>query len=410
MISINNKRWDKLRSTDVEKFLMGDVDENFFFEFKADDETSTKLMKEISALSNTYGGYILLGVNDDKTIGGCQKWTEQRIHTTIHDSITPIPNFDVKKFKIQNKIVLVIKIEEGTMPPYITNKGEIYERVSSGSFPIKDSSKLTQLYNKRIDQLEKIKSKIELSNIDLSGFGNRPNNLCAYLDLGFSVTCFELTELQKNFYIMDLNPVATYLRSQQGDFSIARLGQSYLFTIGRVTATDDNGNEMLMSAGINNFIEIMCDGSVKCRIILTSNSSQSKVSISHVMYMYSVFREIYTMLLGKNFAKIFVHAHKYESLRALKQFVPYFDFSENDVAAVKYGFNNFLSSHQSKYGNNLIVESNRFPKNDYILIDKRYFSNYKVKYNTENLVFELFRSAHYNLGFIDPLKEIDDIE
>ena len=45
MISINNKRWDKLRSTDVEKLLASDVDENFFYEFKADDETVAKLMK-----------------------------------------------------------------------------------------------------------------------------------------------------------------------------------------------------------------------------------------------------------------------------------------------------------------------------------------------------------------------------
>lgn len=410
MISINNKRWDKLRSTDVEKLLASDVDENFFYEFKADDETVAKLMKEISALSNTYGGYILLGVNNDKTIGGCQKWTEQRIHTAIHDSITPIPNFDVKKFKIHGKIVLIIKIEEGTMPPYITNKGEIYERVSSGSFPIKESSKLAQLYNKRIDQLENIKNKIELCDIDFSSYGNRPNNLCAYLDLGFSVTCSELTELQKNFYIIDLNPIATYLRAQQGDFSIARLGQSYLFTIGRVTVTDDNGNELLMSAGINNFIEIMCDGSVRCRIILTSNSGQPKVNISHIMYMQSVFREVYTMLLGKRFSEIFIYAHKYERLKVLKQFVPYYGFPENDEAAMKYGFNNFLPSHQRKYGNNLIVEGNRFPKNDYFPIDRRYFSNYKEKYNTEQLVFELFRSVYYNLGFIDPLKEIDDIE
>ena len=80
MISINNKRWDKLRSTDVEKLLASDVDENFFYEFKADDETVAKLMKEISALSNTYGGYILLGVNNDKTIGGCQKWKIGRAH------------------------------------------------------------------------------------------------------------------------------------------------------------------------------------------------------------------------------------------------------------------------------------------------------------------------------------------
>lgn len=273
MININNKNWNQLLSSDIEELLTSDISENFFFEFKADDETPAKLIKEISAFTNTYGGYILLGVNNDKTIGGCQKWTEQCIHSTIYDSMTPIPNFDVKEFKIQDSLVLVIKIEEGAMPPYVTNRGEIYERVSSGSFPIRDSSKLTQLYNKRVDQLEKIKRKIELSDIDISSYGNQPYNLCAYLDLGFSVTCSELTELQKNFYAFDLNPVAAYLRSNSANFSIAQLGHSYLFTIGKVTVTDSDGCELLMGASINNFIEILCDGSIKYRILLISDPS-----------------------------------------------------------------------------------------------------------------------------------------
>lgn len=408
MININNKSWDKLRSADIEKFLMGDIDgENFFFEFKADDETSAKLIKEISALSNTYGGYIFLGVNDDKTIGGCQKWTEQRIHVTIHDSMTPVPNFDVKKFKIHDKIVLVIKIEEGTMPPYITNRGMIYERVSSGSFPINDSSKLTQLYNKRIDQLEKIKRKIELSDIDPSNHSNWPNNLCAYLDLGFSITCSEPTGLYKNFYTIDLNPVATYLRSMKNDFSIARLGQSYLFTIGRAFQKDNKGNEQLLNAGINNFIEIMFDGSIKCRIILFSDLVSSRVNIGYIGYMHHIFRSIYTILLGEQFAKIFVQAHKYERLKVIKQFIPCYDIPESDESTIEYGFNSLLSSHQKKYGNNLIADGNRFPKNDYMLIDKKFFSDRKIKYNMENLLDYLFYSVHSGLGFIDSVEEFD---
>ena len=54
MININNKPWSKLRSTDIQKFLSGTEDENFFFEFKADEETPAKLVKEISAFANTY--------------------------------------------------------------------------------------------------------------------------------------------------------------------------------------------------------------------------------------------------------------------------------------------------------------------------------------------------------------------
>ena len=112
MININNKPWSKLRSTDIQKIFIWNWRWNFFFEFKADEETPAKLVKEISAFANTYGGYILLGINDDKTIGGCEKWTEQRIHAAIHDSLTPIPNFDVKKIIIDAKRILLLKLKK----------------------------------------------------------------------------------------------------------------------------------------------------------------------------------------------------------------------------------------------------------------------------------------------------------
>ena len=132
MITINGKDWSKLRFSDIRNLLSSADDESFFFEFKSDDVSNQKLIQEISAFANTYGGYILIGINDDKSIGGCKKWTENRIHTTIHDSITPVPSFDVKRFKPKEGTVLVIRIEEGKEPPYVTNKGKIYERVSFG--------------------------------------------------------------------------------------------------------------------------------------------------------------------------------------------------------------------------------------------------------------------------------------
>ena len=38
------------------------------------------------------------GIGKKVKIYGCTKWTEQRIHTLIHDALSPAPNFDVKKF------------------------------------------------------------------------------------------------------------------------------------------------------------------------------------------------------------------------------------------------------------------------------------------------------------------------
>ena len=98
MIDINNTPWHKLTGDDI-KALLGETDgETFFFEFKKDDVRSEKIYKEISAFANTFGGYILIGIADDKSVVGCTNWTEQKVHNVIYNGITPLPDFDVKTF------------------------------------------------------------------------------------------------------------------------------------------------------------------------------------------------------------------------------------------------------------------------------------------------------------------------
>lgn len=404
MVNINNKRWDKLRFSDIKKLLSGCDDENFFFEFKSDDETPSKLVKEVSAFANTYGGYILLGVNDDKSICGCTKWTEQRIHTTIHDSITPVPNFDVKRFKANGLVVYIIKVEEGTLPPYITSKGQIFERISSGSFPINQSAKLAQLYQKRVDQTKRIQEKIELPTISIDA--SFPNNIFGYLDFGFSVVYSEPPSLQENFYKIDLTPVTEYIKSRSPHFSISQIGYSYLFTFGEMTARDRDGKQHPTASGIHNFLEIMADGSARGRVVLTGDTSSTNVDITAIgYYVHNVFRDIYAMILGQKLSKIFVHAHKYEKLTVIKQFVPYFKLGTDDTESDKLRYAQYLVKHKKKYGDNLVVQGNRIPHSNYMLLDKKFFSDYHIKYNAENLLSELFGSEFFNLGYIDPIED-----
>ena len=40
MININNKPWEKLRLSDIEKFLSSSTDENFFYEKNIENTTS----------------------------------------------------------------------------------------------------------------------------------------------------------------------------------------------------------------------------------------------------------------------------------------------------------------------------------------------------------------------------------
>lgn len=403
MVNINSKPWEELQFKDVQDYLNDpDSNENCFFEYKIDKVEPAKLVKEISAFANTYGGYIFLGVDDNKNIVGCTAWNEQRIHITIHNGITPTPQFDVKCFSADDKIIYVIKIEEGTMPPYITNKGDICERVSSGSCVVTESGKLNQMYHKRADQLVHIKSQIELPEVEAAKL---PDNVFGYWDFGFSVVTSEQTNLQKNFYTIDLEPIAKYLREINPEFSITRVGYSYVFGMGSATVRTQNGKVVPTAAGVHDFMEIMLDGSVRGRLLLIATPETADVDITSLFYYSGSFlRKVYSLIFGDSYSEIFVYAQKYEKLTVLKQFVPFYKLGTDDSESDKNRYREYLKNHKRKYGNNLIMTSNRVPKSDYEIIDRKYFDELNMAYNTENLYHELFYSAFMNLGYIDQLE------
>lgn len=398
MININGKQWNQINKEDIEILLACDDDENFFFEYKNDDVSTKKLIKEVSAFANTYGGYIIIGIDDDKKISGCTKWNEQRIHITIHDDITPIPNFDVKKITIdKERAIYIIKVEEGSLPPYITNTGKIYERVSSGSFPINESSKLIQLYYKREEQNKKIKNKIEIDDVNNS-ISKLPDNLCGYLDIGFSITVNDSKKLQKKIFDIDLEELSRKIKKDHKYYNVTRVGYSIVIILGESKCTQ-NGKEVLSNAGINNFIEIMGDGSVRCRVILSADK-KNKVNIGNMITIL-YFKEIYEKIIGEEICTDFISAYKYEKLTVLKQFEPYFNFDNNQSETEK--FETYIQSHQEKYGGNLIIVGNRIPKNDYMCIDKKLFDSCNIEFNKDNLLSELFHTEYFMVGFIDEL-------
>lgn len=405
MININNKDWNHLCADDVCSFLLGGGEENFFFEFKADQEKNSKLIKEISAFANTYGGYLFLGVNDDKTIGGCLEWTEQRIHATIHDSISPTPIFDIKKFEIDGKTIYIIKIEEGKNPPYVTNQGGIFERLASGSFPIKESAKLNLLYQKKADAISKLQSKIELPALIVNQ--EFPQNICGYIDVGFSLNCSQETELRKQFSsgnTSNVEKAAEFLKEiYNDDFTIACVGAGYQITVGKSTTENSNGEQIMSPVGINNFIEIMFDGSVRFRILLTKEKDSFNVNLFSIIYPLSSYREVYKRMMGSHLDEIFVSAEKYQKLTVLKQFIPYYKLGL--PIKDEFGYSAYLRDHQKKYGGNIMVMNNRIPQYEYALIDKRNFDENGEQYNYDNLIDYLFSCPYIFMGYIDKFKE-----
>ena len=387
MINISNKEWEELTVADIESVIKTG-EESFYFEFKDDRVDTKKVAEEISALANTYGGYIFLGVSDDKEICGCKSWTEQKIHTMIHDALSPTPDFDVRKFITdEEKIVLVIKVEEGTEPPYITSRGKIYERISSGSFEIKDSAKLSQMYYKKEKALNQIEKKLAIPPIQCGP------NLFGYLDMGFSLKTANHAFIHDLFFDTDLKQVSSDLRKTNNIYTISQVGFSYVFSVGGFR------NSNIVEANLRNFIEIMFDGSAKMRILLYNNENEPQVNIACIMSTLSIFINIYSKIFKQGFEENFVGAYKYEDLTVQKQFASFFQFDGEEYKDDKE-WNDFQIQYIKNYGNNLIVTSSRIPQVGLDYWDKRRLNTLKMEITSENIITELFRSNFSFLGYV----------
>lgn len=99
-------------------------------EFKQDVVSTKRILETIIAFSNTSGGKILIGIEDEtRHIVGVENPTdmEMSLANCINDSIYPqiAPNIEIISW--QNKHVLMIEVFPGMSKPYfLKSKGEIY--------------------------------------------------------------------------------------------------------------------------------------------------------------------------------------------------------------------------------------------------------------------------------------------
>ena len=398
MISINGQDWDKLEISDIRCFLDRSENETFFFDNKVDEVANDKIAKEVCAFANTYGGYVFIGIDNCNNFIGCRKWTEERIHNVIHDSISPLPVIDIKKMSIDSKdYILVIRVEEGERPPYISNNGLIYERLASGSYPIRDSNKREEKNKKRKDEEYKIQRKIEtnMPEIDYKS----TNNLIGFLDVGFSLKTNAILDLHDNFNKIEWTPVSELIRSKYKDYSISKVGYTYQIVVGKTESNDNYDKKLLLDSGLNNFLEIYPDGSAICRILLIGTGDTDKVDITGVVTFFDLFEDVYKLLVDTNLEKKYVYACKYEKLHAYRQFEPYYNIES--MGTYGHIFDAYHKSHIDKYGNNRIVQGTRIPITGFRVIDKEFFDQNNMTFNRENIISELFHTAFINMGYID---------
>ncbi len=130
--------------------------EGVSIEFKKKAAHPEKIIKEVIALANTYGGFLLIGVDDDGTVSG-QKYIQDEVFVMereIKESIFPELNYEVHAVPVTEKkgvAVFDIPVSENR-PHYLkeADKRKSFVRVEDRS--VQASKEVWEIIKKRKNQ------------------------------------------------------------------------------------------------------------------------------------------------------------------------------------------------------------------------------------------------------------------
>jgi hypothetical protein len=130
----------KLSFNDIKNFCASGIPEGLQLDYKREAPDSTKLSKLIAAFSNTQGGYILIGVEEDRTTGKPSAWVgiqDTAAALTAIDqaaaNINPLPTYSRQLTdEVNGKAFIIVQVSTGQATPYyVFNDSNIWIRTGS---------------------------------------------------------------------------------------------------------------------------------------------------------------------------------------------------------------------------------------------------------------------------------------
>ena len=128
--------------------------ESSTLEFKRAAREANSICKEVAAFATSEGGILIVGVSDDRTIGGLDNPVEQRdrIERWIHEHVEPAPVIDIRIVSIDQKYVITIKVANGTAPFYSADD-KPYIRIGTSSQPLKPNQIIDLVRGRPIEEM-----------------------------------------------------------------------------------------------------------------------------------------------------------------------------------------------------------------------------------------------------------------
>lgn len=142
---------------DVVEFCKEKISEGVELDYKQNKPKD--LSKHFVSFSNTLGGLIIIGVEEDRKTGVPKSWDgitkEAKDIEWVHQMasmVTPLPSYDVAATdEVDGKVFILVRIYEGPASPYATrNDPTVWIRTGNVSTPLQAANRedLIQLVNK----------------------------------------------------------------------------------------------------------------------------------------------------------------------------------------------------------------------------------------------------------------------
>ena len=204
--------------------------ESLTCEFKRKFSTTEKIVREMIAFANTKGGYLIIGVDDDKEIFGVEseKAEAELIYDAAKNFCEPPLDVSIDYVEVKGKEVVVVEVFESQNKPYRIQDYLNELDVNKSVVTIRVNDKSVQASKEMIRILKSQSSELSLKKYSI---GSNEKAVFEFLDKYERITVKELSN-----YVN--------ISERRASRTLVRLVRANLLFL----HTKDNGEEFFTSA------------------------------------------------------------------------------------------------------------------------------------------------------------------
>lgn len=166
--------------------------ENLTCEFKRKFSTAEKIAREMIAFTNTKGGYLIIGVDDDKEIIGVEseKAEAELIYDVAKNFCEPPLNIKIDYVEVKGKEVVVVEIYESENKPHRIQDYLNELDINKSVVTIRVNDKSVQASKEMIRILKARSSQMNLKKYSI---GSNERAVFEFLDMNERISVKELS-------------------------------------------------------------------------------------------------------------------------------------------------------------------------------------------------------------------------